>query len=258
MKSIIKILLTVLVMALIEPVPAQGTAGEKAKHEYRYLIDMPTAGILEKGFVGVNTDILPYGVLVMSIEAGIFENVSFGISYGGSNLIGSGKVDWYKLPGVGLRVRLFNETVLIPAITIGFDSQGKGRYDNSLKRYDIKSPGFFGAVSKNFAFLGYLSLHGTINYSLEQKDGDNFANIRVGAEKTLGSNFSVVLEYDLGFNDNNSSLSQGRGYLNTGVRWSVGDGLTLGFDLRDLLSNKSFTKNSADRSLKIEFIKSIF
>lgn len=257
MKIFIKIFF--ILISLLSFTFAQGTAGEKAKHEYRYLIDMPTAGILEKGFVGVDTDILPDGVLVVAIEAGIFDNVSFGISYGGSNLIGSGKVDWYKLPGVNLRVRIINETTLIPAITLGFDSQGKGSYNDSLNRYGIKSPGFFAAISKNFEFLGYLSLHGTINYSLEQKDGDNFANIRVGAEKTLGSSFSFVLEYDLAFNDNNITyITQGRGYLNTGVRWSVGDGLTLGFDLRDLLSNKSNTKNAADRSLRIEFIKSIF
>ncbi len=257
MKNTIKIIF--LLISVLNFTYAQGTAGEKAKHEYRYLIDMPTAGILEKGFVGVNTDILPDGVLVVAIEAGVFDNVSFGISYGGTNLIGSGKVDWYKLPGVNLRVRIINETTLIPAITLGFDSQGKGTYSDSLNRYGIKSPGFFCAVSKNFEFLGYLSLHGTINYSLEQKDGDNFADIRVGAEKTLGSSFSFVIEYDLAFNDNKkSSVASGRGYLNTGVRWSVGDGLTLGFDLRDLLSNKSYTKNAADRSLKIEFIKSIF
>ena len=30
---------------------AQGTAGEKAKYEYRQLIDMPTAGIMERGSV---------------------------------------------------------------------------------------------------------------------------------------------------------------------------------------------------------------
>ena len=257
MKTSLKIFFVLI--SVINLAFAQGTAGEKAKHEYRYLVDMPTAGILEKGFVGVNTDILPNGVLDVAIEAGVFDNVSFGISYGGSNLIGTGKVDWYKLPGVNLRVRIVNETTLIPAITLGFDSQGKGNYIDSLSRYEIKSPGFFGAVSKNFEFLGYLSLHGTINYSLEQKDGDNFADIRVGAEKTLGSSFSLVVEYDLAFNDDKkSSVATGRGYLNTGIRWSVGDGLTLGFDLRDLLSNKSNTKYAADRSLKIEFIKSIF
>ena len=240
------------------PIYSQGTAGDKAKYEYRYLIDMPTAGILEKGVVGFTSEILPDGVLVAVIEAGVYENVSIGISYGGANLIGSGNVDWYKLPGVTIRARLINEETLIPAIAIGFDSQGKGTYDNGDKRYAIKSPGFFGAVSKNFDFLGYMSLHGTVNYSLEGNDGDNFVNVRAGIEKTLGSSFSLLVEYDFALNDNNSDFGSGKGYLNTGIRWSPGSGFTIGFDLRDLLSNKSSTKNAADRSLKIEYIKNIF
>jgi hypothetical protein len=237
----------------------QGTSGEKAKYEYRYLIDMPTAGILEKGAVGLTTDILPDGVLVTVLEAGVFENVSFGISYGGANLIGSGKVDWYKWPGVNIRFRILNETILLPALALGFDSQGKGVYHTDVSRYDIKSPGFFAAVSKNFDFLGYLSFHGTVNYSLEGKDGDNFVNVKTGLEKTLGSSFSLLIEYDFAFNDTQSpSFGDGKGYLNTGIRWSVGAGLTIGFDLRDLLSNKSSNKNAADRALRIEFIKNIF
>ena len=247
-----------LIFFLTIPIFSQGTAGDKAKFEYRYLIDMPTAGILEKGVVGFTTEILPYGVLIAVIEAGVYENVSIGISYGGTNLIGSGNVDWYKLPGVTIRARLINEETLIPAIAIGFDSQGKGIYDTNDKRYAIKSPGFFGAVSKNFDFLGYMSLHGTVNYSLEGTDGDNFVDIRAGIEKTLGSSFSLYIEYDFAFNDNNSDFGSGNGYLNTGIRWSPGSGFTVGFDLRDLLSNKTSTKNVADRSLKIEYIKSIF
>lgn len=255
-KHILTILFVIFSVSIIH---SQGTAGEKAKYEYRYLIDMTTAGILEKGSVGLITDILPNGVLITSLEAGVFENVSFGISYGGSNLIGSGKVDWYKLPGVNIRIRILNETILLPAFTFGFDSQGKGIYDGDVNRYEIKSPGFFAALSKNFDFLGYLSFHGAINYSLEGKDGDNFVNIKAGAEKTLGSSFSLILEYDFALNDNKSaSFGDGKGYLNTGIRWSVGAGLTIGFDLRDLLSNKSETKNAADRALKIEFIKNIF
>ena len=237
---------------------SQGTAGEVAKYEYRYLIDMPTAGILEKGVVGVTTEILPEGVLIEVIEAGIFENVSIGISYGGSNLIGSGKIDWYNWPGVSIRTRVIDETTLIPAIALGFDSQGKGVYDDSTDRFSIKSPGFFAAVSKNFDFLGYMSLHGTVNYSLEGNDGDNFVDVRAGVEKTLGSSFSLLVEYDFALNDNNSDFGSGKGYLNAGIRWSPGTGFTVGFDLRDLLSNKSDSKDVADRSLKVEFIKNIF
>ncbi len=238
---------------------SQGTAGEKAKFEYRTLIDMPTAGILEKGFVGATTDVLPGGVVIEKLEVGAFDNVSFGISYGGGNVIGEGKIDWYKLPGVNIRFRLFNEALTFPAISIGFDSQGKGLYHDSSGRYDIKSPGFYAAASKNFAFLGYLSVHAAATYSLESKDGDNFIDFYVGAEKTLGSSVSLIAEYNFAFNDNGTKYFGGdNGYLNAGLRWSVGAGFTLEFDLRDLLSNKKLTPSAADRALKIEYIKSIF
>jgi hypothetical protein len=238
---------------------AQGTAGDKAKFEYRYLIDMPTAGILEKGYVGFTNDVLPYGVLITKLEVGVFDNISFGISYGGANVIGAGSPEWYKLPGVNIRFRLFNESILIPAITLGFDSQGKGEYFDSSGRFAIKSPGFFGAVSKNFAFLGYLSIHGCVNYSLETKDGDNFMDMSAGFEKTLGPHFSIVAEYDFAFNDNNNrDFGSGNGYLNAGLRWSMGNGFTIGFDLRDLLDNKKINPSTADRAIRIEYIQSIF
>ncbi|MFO7446938.1 MAG: hypothetical protein R6W90_11260 [Ignavibacteriaceae bacterium] len=248
-----------IVLALSISTFAQGTAGEAAKYEYRTLIDMPTAGILEKGFVGTTTDILPGGVVIAKLEVGVFDNISFGISYGGSNIIGAGSPNWYKLPGVNLRFRLFDESVTMPAISMGFDSQGKGEYFDSTSRYAIKSPGFYGAISKNFQFLGYLSLHGSVNYSLEAEDGDNFVNLNFGFEKTIGNKVSVIGEYDFALNDNTTNIyGNGNGYLNLGLRWVMGDGFTLGFDLRDLLDNKKWNPSTADRAIKIEYIKSIF
>ncbi len=239
---------------------SQGSAGQDAKFEYRSLIDMPTAGILEKGYVGETTDVLPNGVVIAKLEVGVFTNVSFGISYGGSNIIGSGSPGWYKLPGVNFRVRLINESETFPAITLGFDSQGKGEYYDTLNRYAIKSPGFFAAASKNFGFLGYMSLHGTLNYSLESKDGDDFVNLYVGVEKTIGPNVSLISEYNFAWNDNNPAgkFGNGNGYLNVGIRWAMGSGFTLGFDLRDLLNNKKLNPSTADRALRMEYIKTIF
>jgi hypothetical protein len=239
---------------------SQGTAGAEARYEYRSLIDMQTAGILEKGFVGVTTDVMPEGVLIAKLEVGVFTNVSFGISYGGSNIIGSGTPGWYKYPGVDFKVRLINESATFPAITLGFDSQGKGKYFDQEKRYEIKSPGFFAATSKNFGFLGYMSLHATLNYSLESSDGDNFTNLSIGAEKTLGPSVSLICDYNFAWNDNNpnGSFGKGDGYLNMGLRWAMGSGFTLGFDLRDLLDNKKLNPNAADRAIRMEYIKSIF
>jgi hypothetical protein len=239
---------------------AQGTAGEGAKYEYRRLIDMPTAGILEKGQVALSSELLPNGTLIAKVEAGIFKNFNIGLSYGGNNIIGSGSPDWYPFPpGVNLRIRLMDETILIPALSVGFDTQGKGEYFKDEKRYAIKAPGIFAAVSKNFSLLGYLSFHGVVNYSvLEEKDGDNFVNLMVGAEKTIGESFSLLFEYNFAFNDNSTSrFGEGKGYMNMGIRWSIGDGVTVGFDLRDLLQNKEWSPNAADRALMIEFIQRI-
>ncbi len=238
---------------------AQGTFGTGAKYEYRYLIDVPTAGVLEKGVAGMSFDVMPWGVLVSKIEVGVFTDFSFGISYGAANLIGKGNPDWYKLPGVNLRFRALNESEGLPALTIGFDSQGKGAWFDGVDRYEIKSPGFFAAVSKNFEFLGYLGLHGVVNYSLEREDGDKDLNIAFGVEKTIGSKFSIIAEYDFAINDNNeTSIGDGSGYLNMGFRWSVGDGFTVGGNLRNLLSNNKLNSYNADRGIFIEYAKSLF
>lgn len=252
-------------------IAAQGSAGTNAKFEYRSLVDLPSAGILEKGYVGVSMDVLPAGVVISKIEVGVFDNFSFGISYGGANIIGRGSVDWYNLPGVNIRFRIIDENEGFPALTIGFDSQGKGEYAEGKNRFAIKSPGFFAAAAKNFELLGYLSIHGIVNYSLERDDNDKDLNIGVGIEKTIGGRVSVVAEYDFGINDNNpASFGAGKGYLNMGLRWSVGDGFTIGVNFRDLLDNKNdalqsnkddkkiFSSSKADRGIFVEYIKAIF
>lgn len=238
---------------------AQTSAGTGAKYEMRSLIDMPTAGILKKGLVSAGFVMMPEGVLISKVECGAFNNFSFGISYGSHNLIGTGNVDFYSLPGVDVRFRVSDETEASPAISLGFDSQGKGNYDKKLDRYEIKSPGFFCAVSKNFNFLGFLSMHGVINYSLEKKDGDKDFDLQAGVEKTIGMRISMLAEYDFAINDNApNSIGDGTGYLNMGLRWAVDDGLTLGLDLRNLLTAKKLNSYRADRGLFIEYAKGIF
>lgn len=237
---------------------AQGTAGTDAQFEYRSLVDMPTAGILKKGYFAASSDIMPGGVLVAKLEVGVFEDLSFGIGYGGANIIGSGSPTWYRLPSASLRFRFNQESVALPALTFGFDTQGKGAYFENSSRYAIKSPGLFVAGSKNFELLGYMSIHGCLNYTFEHGDGDNFLNMQTGVEKTIGRRVSLIGEYNFAFNDNGSKLyGKGNGYLNLGVRWAVAEGFTLGMDLRDLLSNKKYSAGAADRAIHLEYIKTI-
>lgn len=235
-----------------------GSAGTAAGVESRYLIDMPTAGILHNGMIAMSAHFYENSGVLMSLEAGAFNRLTFGLSYGGTNIIGSGKVDWNKLPGVNIRFRLIDETTGFPAITLGYDSQGKDAYLPAYDRYLYKSPGFFAAASKYFDMLGYLGVHGGVNYSLENGDGNKNLNFYVGADKTIGRDISVIAEYNFGLNDNypdSTMLSRpGRGYLNAGVKWSVGSGFTVEFDYKNLFNLR---KTGSLRTIRIEYVQSM-
>ena len=188
------------------------------------------------------------------VSFGIFDRFGIGISYGGTNVIGTGSATMNPLPGFSARLRPLDETPVLPAIVLGFDSQGKNGYLKDAKRYVIKSPGLYAVLSKNYAFLGYLSIHGGLNYSFERADGDRDINFFAGAEKTLGPAISVVLEYNLGANDDGEeSLGNGTGYLNAGLRWSIGEGITLGFSLEDLTRNSSVI-DGPSRTVRLEYV----
>ena len=232
---------------------AQGSAGTGAEVEPRFVIDMPTAGMLASGALALDVDLYADGGVLAGLSYGIFDRLMLGLSYGGTGLIGSGEAQMDELPGVAARIRVLEESVSLPALAIGFDSQGRDGYVPSRDRYRIKSPGIFAAVSKNYTFAGFLSVHGGGNYSLERSD-DSGVNWFAGLEKSIGGVLSLLVEYNVGLNDNaDSSLGKGHGYLGVALRWSVSGGVTLGVYLKDLLENGG-EHTVANRSLRLEFV----
>ena len=237
---------------------AQSYAGAGAKIEPTMLIDKPTAGMLKRANYSISSNYYQRGGVLVGVSVGIIDQFSFGISYGGTEIVGPNKIEMNPAPGVNAKLRLFDETVLMPAIAVGFDSQGKEPFlkADSLKRFTVKSPGVYVAGSKNYAFMGNLSLHGGLNLSMENEDGDKDMNAYVGVEKTLGSDISILAEYDFAFNDNhNNAVGEGRGYLNLGFRWAWGKGLVIGMDLKNVTKNQ---KNIyvGNRTLQIDYVGS--
>ncbi|GJQ21313.1 MAG: hypothetical protein HBSIN02_16680 [Bacteroidia bacterium] len=230
-----------------------GTAGDMSTLEPTMIIDKPTAGMLRRADYHITANFFQRGGVLAGVSVGLFDRFSFGISYGGTGIIGPDKIEMNPLPGVRAKLRIVQETTMMPAIAIGFDSQGKEPYLDSLKRYTIKSTGFYAVASKNYEMLGHLSLHGGFNYSLENKDGDKDLNLFVGAEKSLGDILSVLVEYDFAVNDNTQSVGQGHGYFNLGFRLSAGEGLMIGFDLKNMTKNQR-NITIANRVLQIEYV----
>ncbi len=234
---------------------AQGSAGSSGKFEPRFIVDMPTAGMLDKGSYAVDLSFYQNGGVLLGFSVGALSRLSLGVSYGGTGLIGSGTPVMNEIPGFNAKIRILEESTTLPALAIGFDNQGKDGYIKELSRYVMKSPGFYAVLSKNYSLLGFLSLHGGVNYSLERSDGDKDVNGYVGAEKTIGPFVSILAEYNLGLNDNGGQApGKGRGYLNAAFRWSISGGLTLGVSFKDLLQNGN-EDSASIRTVSLEYIR---
>ncbi|MBI1805227.1 MAG: hypothetical protein HY033_08265 [Ignavibacteriae bacterium] len=235
---------------------AQGSAGTAATIEPRYLIDVPTAGIIPGGTFSLDMDFYQSGGVLVGASIGALSRMLFGIYYGGAGIIGSEPPVWNPSPGFVIKLRIIDETLILPAIALGFDSQGKEIYLTDLSRYTIKSPGFYAVLSKNYSVAGYLSMHGGINYSLERADGDSDPNLFAGIEKSIGPVASVLAEYNLGANDSNhDARGRGRGYLNIGFHFSIGKGFTLGIHFKDLFRNQQDV-TIGNRTLLLEYVQS--
>ncbi|MGB2869075.1 MAG: hypothetical protein WBD36_11535 [Bacteroidota bacterium] len=235
---------------------AQSYVGEGATVEPTMIIDKPSAGLLKRGAYLVSSDFFQEGGVLVGVSVGLFDQFSFGISYGGTNIIGHQKITMNPFPGVNAKLRLLNESSTMPALALGFDSQGKESYlpADTLKRYTIKSPGAYVAASKNYLFLGNLSFHGGLNLSMERQDGDKDLNFYAGIEKSIGKDISILAEYDFATNDN-LVVGEGKGYLNFAFRWSWGKGLIVGFDLKNVVKNQQ-NVSIGNRTLQIDYIGS--
>jgi hypothetical protein len=234
---------------------AQGSAGSAGKLEPRALVDFPTAGMIPRGSIAMDVDFYRDGGVDLACAVGIFDRLSAGLSFGGSGLIGAGSPVMNAAPGFNIKLRLLEESVYVPALALGFDSQGHDGYNRRLSRYAIKSPGLYAVFSKNYAVLGFFSLHGGTNYSLERSDGNRNINLFAGIEKTIGPFASFMIEYNLGANDaGTNALGEGKGYLNLALRCALGGGLTLGINLKDLADNGG-NVTVANRTVHIEYIR---
>ncbi len=206
------------------------------------VIDTPTAGLLPRGGFRIEADIYAQGGVLISLDVGFARYFTFGISYGGANIIGSDDPDMNPEPAVNLKVRLVEESIALPAIAVGFNSQGYGRYLDDPQRYGeerylVKSRGVYAVASKNWDVVGALSLHGGLSYSLEN-EVDNDPTIFIGLIKSFGDVVDIRMEYDFAYNDNEGEcpLVENRGYLNASLVWHLNENFSLAIEARDIMT----------------------
>jgi hypothetical protein len=120
--------LTIVLILLTASLLWSQTESEFQAVQPRDLIDCPTAGLLPRGSFDVDVRLFPGGGALGGISVGLTDHLLLGVSYGGAKIISDQKVDWFPQPGVSVKYRLIEETFALPALAVGFNSQGYGAY----------------------------------------------------------------------------------------------------------------------------------
>ena len=257
---------------------AQTTRGDKTNDEgvrriYNYddmpprqLVDCPTAATLPRASFDFKMRTTSDGGLIAHTDIGLHRKFMLGVSYGGERILGEGTPEWQNNVAFSVKYQMISESMLMPAIAIGYDGQGYGHYFPDLKRFMFKSKGFYAVASKGYQTYQWSSgLHAGVNYSLEKEvDKDEDINVFFGADLSLQNNVSLVAEYDMAMNDNRydkASLDsitehsgKGWGYFNVGLRWIFSERLELGIDLENLFENRADV-STFTRGIRITYLE---
>ncbi|MBV66831.1 MAG: hypothetical protein CMG26_00575 [Candidatus Marinimicrobia bacterium] len=252
------------------------------------LVTIPTSGTLPKGSFTLESLLIKDGGIVPKLSVGITDNFYIGLSYGIQDFIGEEKLNFNKpMPEIQIKYRIYQETETIPAIVLGLDTQGKGRFltryqsgNNDIEnfaRYEQKAWGWYLVASKNWDLAGNTGIHIGLNRNTWETDPvesnnpntifkDNDLNLFFGLDKELNRSFSLLLEYDFALNDNDPEIGydlfgKGKGYLNAGLRWMVGKNIMLEIDFNDISKNyvndqtPNNEKEYSNRELKIIYFE---
>ncbi|MBI5265934.1 MAG: YjbH domain-containing protein [candidate division Zixibacteria bacterium] len=249
--------LALLMLAL--PVRAQGDrpasqGGDPDSHNLfenppRWLIDIPTANTLKRGNFDMGVRIYANGGGLGFTNIGLSNRFMIGLAYGGESVVSNRSPNWNPRIGFALKFRLIDESIYIPAVSIGYCDQGDGAWDAIYKRYAFKARGFYAVASRGFQAYHWASTwHGGVNFSVENSvDKDKTVNFFVGMDATFDYNLALLLEYDFALNDNSGEQAaaagyqisgKGRGYLGFSIKWLFTRNLELEFIAKDLLTNR--------------------
>ena len=103
-----RIAVTSALMMLSTIVFGQSNAGGSATIEPTMIIDKPTAGMLHRGNYYFSANFFEQGGVLAGVSVGLLDRFNFGISYGGTNVLGANKPEMNPYPGVNVRLRVLD------------------------------------------------------------------------------------------------------------------------------------------------------
>lgn len=177
-------------------------------------IDNPLPVLLYHGEVIIHIKEEPIDHLRAKIGVGIWNGIILSTSFGGTNIVGEGNIEWEDRPALDLRIRLFGNGIIESVF---------GYNDEPIEDYAKK---YLFATMGIHMFPGLILAGGT-NYNYEDDNGvDFFGN----AALNLGEAHTFHLEYIMGINDGYKNR------FNLGYKLQSGS-LGIQFDLKNIFSD---------------------
>lgn len=240
MKKISALLVLTLLAASAAPALAEKDKGEVMIMPDIELIDVPTAGILDYGGFQLKTRFYNDGGVLGGLNFGVMERLNLGVSMTVDKLIGSDSPIRMRRPEIQVKFRFDDGGYYLPAMALGYDSQGY-YYERDVKKYYEKGKGLYLVGSKEIG-ISNLVLHGGFN--IPDFDNNYFFGF-LGANYTLEDKVSFILEYDSLFHTDDPSR------LNAGMRVYITPYFRLDMALREIGRSGEFAPGVPRKSERI-------
>jgi len=252
----------ILVLSVITIALSSVEAQDFGERPLQKLIDCPSAGCPESGVYDFELRAFPGGGVLVGFSVGLLGRFGVGLYYGGTGIIGFDRPDWNPQPGVTAMCRLIDENLLLPALSIGFNNQGYGAWMDSAERYQFKAKGFYAVLGKVFRIgvVGEIGWHLGVNMNPIEEDNKK-PDFFCGADYHLVRQIALIAEYSAALDDRQvSSLGEGKGYLNLGVRWTFAERLALDLHLKDVIINQDTDLRGGGgvgREIRISYVEKL-
>jgi hypothetical protein len=226
----------ILILLCLSLFPINSFSQTKTRFEPNYIVELQTAGCYEKGTYAIQFNSFTNGGVRFTFGVSPFNNFVLGVSYGGSNIIGTGNTTFQSLPGVILKFRFLDEKISFPALAIGVNTQGYGHYYRDTERFETYSTGVFLVASKSFTNpIGFFDIHFGVNYSFEPKPKERTPNFYFGFSQEVLQLLSLNFEYNATLEEHTNRYLSKKGIFSASLNFLLTKNITAGIIFKDLL-----------------------
>ncbi|MFH2202558.1 MAG: hypothetical protein ABIJ96_05555 [Elusimicrobiota bacterium] len=193
------------------------------------LIDVPTAGVADHSGFSSRTRFFSNGGVVEFLNFGVYPRVNLGVSANVDGLIGSRPPVRITRPELQFKIRAFDGDRIIPALAVGFDSQGY-LHNRGDKRYNQRQHGLYFIGSQEIGLPGLMAHAGMY---VSDFDSNDLGGI-LAANYNVQDRVMPMIEWD---NINNFLDSR----LNIGMRFYLIPNFHFDFALRGIGMGGKYT-----------------